>query len=426
MTTEIPTVVVVGAGAVGSVLALALARSGIAVTLVDKPHADADPLRGGSAAMASKQPRPIALSPSSAHILNTLGLWQCIAPHAGPINMVHVGEQGRFGVVRLRASEQGVPALGYVTDVAVIAAALAPAVARAERITCLQGTQALDGAVHGQQIRVLLDGPQDTQENNQEHNQTNRNAIDAQVLVVADGGDSSISVNLGIASDHRDYHQVAVVCEATPEHAHQGIAYERFTPRGPLALLPMASGDCALVWTLPTSQAQEIATLNDADFAQALRDAFGRRLGRFTALSTRSAYPLALVRAQRLRSTRVALIGNAANRLHPVAGQGLNLGLRDAALLADLLAAAARDGEDLGGDALLRQYARCRQGEHQGIVHFTEALAHGFSAGPRWLGWLRSTGMLALDLLPIGRHLLARHAMGLAHPQARLVRGLNP
>jgi 2-octaprenyl-6-methoxyphenol hydroxylase len=335
---------------------------------------------------------------------------------------VHVGEQGRFGVVRLRASEQGVPALGYVADAAVIAAALAPAVARAEQITRLQGTQALDGAVHGQHIRVQLDGPQNKQQNNQE----NGNAKDAQVLVVADGGDSSLSVNLGIASDHRDYQQVAVVCTVTPERAHRGIAYERFTRRGPLALLPMVGGDCALVWTVPTCQAQEIATLNDVDFAQALRDAFGRRLGRFTAVSTRSAYPLALVRAQRLRSTRVALIGNAANRLHPVAGQGLNLGLRDAALLADLLAAAARDGEDLGGDALLRRYARGRRVEHQGIVHFTEALAHGFSAGPLWLGWLRSSAMLALDLLPIGRHLLARHAMGLGRPQARLVRGLNP
>jgi 2-octaprenyl-6-methoxyphenol hydroxylase len=409
----IPTVLIAGAGAVGSVLALALARSGIAVTLVDK---SVDAAHGNNMGSAPIEARPIALSASSMRILDTLGVWRRIAPHACPIQMVHVGEQNCFGVVRLRASEHRLPALGYVTDAAVIAAALVPAVAQAEPITCLRGTQVLDGVVRENGIRVLFDDQDADIDTGKE----------AQLLVVADGGQSTLSSNLGIVSDHRDYQQLAVVCTVTPERAHQGTAYERFTLRGPLALLPMSGGDCALVWTLPDGEAQEVAGLGDADFIQALRGAFGRRLGRFTATTARSVYPLIAARARSLHGVRAALIGNAANRLHPVAGQGLNLGLRDAASLADLLAAAARSAQDLGDDALLAAYAQRRRAEHQGVVNFTGALAHGFSAGPAWLGAVRSTAMLALDLLPVGRHLLARHAMGLGRPQARLVRGLNP
>ena len=416
-------VLIAGGGPVGSVFALALSQSGVAVTLVDDSVVEFD-CDSNVVSAQSTDPvlkprpadnRPIALSASSARILQTLGIWQAIAPCACPIQMVHVCEQGQFGAVRMRAAEHGVPALGYVADAATIAAALAPAVAQAERIECLRSTRVREVLAAPYQLRAKLDMRDGREE-----------VRAAQLLVVADGGHSSLCADLGIASEHRDYQQMAVVCTVKPGHAHCGVAYERFTGRGPLALLPLVGGDCALVWTLPHGQAEEVAALDDVGFVQALQAAFGQRLGRLRTPTPRTVFPLSLVRAQRLNTARVVLIGNAANRLHPVAGQGLNLGLRDAAILADLVAQATRAGEDPGGDDLLQAYVRRRRAEHQGIVSFTDALACGFSAGPHWLGWLRGAGMLALDLLPLARHVLARHAMGLGAPQARLVRGLKP
>jgi 2-octaprenyl-6-methoxyphenol hydroxylase len=396
-------VLIAGGGPVGSVLALALSGSGVACTLVDRAPVDTT--------VADFGRRPIALSASSARILNTLQVWESIASQACPIQIVHVGEAGRFGAVRLRAQEHGVPALGYVTDASVITTALDHAVANAQLISNVRSAQVLDAHIETHQVCAVVDGPVDAQ-------------VRAQLLVAADGGRSSLCEQIGIDVVRRNYRQSELVCNITPDNAHQGIAYERFTRTGPLALLPLANADCALIWTLPEAQAQQIAALDEDEFLMALQGAFGQRLGRLRRATPRSLFPLSLVRAQQLSSARVTLIGNAANQLHPVAGQGLNLGLRDAAVLAELVVQAARAGRDAGGAELLANYARRRRAEHQGIVRFTDALARGFSAGPQWLGWLRSAGMLAIDLTPGANHLLASHAMGLGGVQPRLVRGL--
>lgn len=397
-------VLVCGAGPVGSTLALALAAAGVRVGLVHAPP---------PAAMAHAGCRPIALSAASVRILTTLRVWPAIAPRACAIRTVHVSEQGRFGMVRLRAQDMGVDALGYVIEADVIGRALHAALAADAGVTRVGPAQVRGAQPCGDLLAASLDPAVEDPPR-------------ARLLVAADGGESGLGEALGIASQVREYGQRAVVCAVTPGKPHAGIAYERFTPHGPLALLPLSDARCAVVWTLPEARAQAIAALPEAAFLDALQQAFGGRLGRLHAAGTRTSFALSLVRSHALTAPRVALVGNAANRLHPVAGQGLNLGLRDAAALADLVAAAVRAGADPGADAVLAAYARARRPDQRAIVRFTDTLARGFSARPGLLGGLRSAGMLALDLVPPASRALARRAMGLAGRQSRLVRGIAP
>lgn len=396
-------VLVCGAGPVGSTLALALAGAGVRVALVHGP----------APASAEAARRPIALSAASMRILATLGVWPAIAPQACAIRMVHVSEQGRFGMVRLRAQDMGVDALGHVTDASVIARALQAAVAAAPAITPLGPAQVRGAVACGETLCAELDPAAATMPR-------------TQLLVAADGGVSGLGPALGIVSDRREYRQCAVVSTITPGRAHEGVAYERFTPAGPLALLPLADGRCALVWTLPEASARAVTGAGEQDFLAALQAAFGHRLGRLRAATPAASFALSLVRSRALSTARSVLIGNAANRLHPVAGQGLNLGLRDAAVLAELVADAVRAGADPGAPQLLRAYVRRRAPDQRAVVLFTDALARGFSAGPGLLGSVRSAGMLALDLLGPASRALACRAMGLSGRQPRLVRGIAP
>lgn len=397
-------VLVCGAGPVGGTLALALAAAGVRVGLVHAPP---------PAAVADAGLRPIALSAASVRILTTLRVWPAIAPRACAIRTVHVSEQGRFGMVRLRAQDMGVDALGYVVEADVIGHALHAALVVDTGITRIGPAQVRGAQACGDLLAARLDPAAGDPPR-------------ARLLVAADGGESGLGEALGIASRVREYGQRAVVCAVTPGKPHQGIAYERFTSHGPLALLPLSDARCAVVWTLPETRAQAIAALPEPAFLDALQQAFGRRLGQLHAAGARSSFALSLVRSHALTAPRVALVGNAANRLHPVAGQGLNLGLRDAAALADLVAAAVRTDADPGAEAVLGAYARARRPEQRAIVRFTDLLARGFSARPGLLGGLRSAGMLALDLVPPASRALARHAMGLAGRQSRLVRGIAP
>jgi len=398
-------VLVCGAGPVGSTLALALAAAGVRVGLVEAPAP-------GAAANGAQQ-RPIALSASSVRILTTLGVWPAIARDACPIRMVHVGEQGRFGMVRMRARELGVEALGYVSDARAIDAALGHAVAAAPGITRIGAALVRGATLRGDRVQARLD-PGAAGEPH------------AMLLVAADGGDSRLAQALGIASDRDEYRQRALVCTVTPGRPHHCVAYERFTPAGPLALLPLAHGRCGLVWSLPEARARSVAALDDQAFLAALQGAFGRRLGTLHAASPRLDFALSLVRSRTLTAPRLVLVGNAANQLHPVAGQGLNLGLRDAAVLAELVADAVRAGGDPGADALLAEYTRRRLPDHRAVVRFTDVLARGFSSAAGLPGCLRSAGMLALGLVPPASRALARRAMGLGGRQPRLVRGIAP
>jgi len=246
----------------------------------------------------------------------------------------------------------------------------------------------------------------------------------AALVVAADGGESAVRKRLGLAVRERSYHHDAIISTVTPERPAAGTAFERFTDSGPLALLPMTEGRWSVVWTAREEQTPEILRLDDDSFLARLQQRFGQRMGRLTRPGRRIAYPLRLMLAKQLTRPRLVLIGNAAHTLHPVAGQGFNLGLRDVAELADLLAEAQRTGKDLGGEAVLGPYRQRRGRDQAGTVMLTDGLARLFVNPWTPVRAGRNLGMLALDLIPGARHRMAQRFMGIGGRLPRLARGL--
>lgn len=406
-------VLVVGGGMVGASLACALARLPLRVMVID-----GTPLR--SPAQPSYDDRSIALAYGSSRIFSAMGLWESMAPRAAPIRRIHISDRGRFGVARLDAAEQRVDALGYVLETRVLGHVLQ------ERIGAVANVEFLCPA---QLIALEVGQDAATARIRTEHGER---CVRAALVVGADGAGSSVRQLLGIAVRRWDYGQTAIIANISSEKPHNHVAYERFTDTGPLALLPLhptdgepaTSGRCSLVWTARDAQVDALLALDEAGFLRALQDRFGYRLGRMIRAGERHAYPLALVRARAHVHARVALIGNAAHTLHPVAGQGFNLGIRDVAVLAELLADAARQGGDVGAAALLQRYAQWRRHDHSVMIAFTDGLARLFSNPLMPVAVARDLGLLAVDLLPPLRQFLARRTMGMAGRLSRLGRGL--
>jgi 2-octaprenyl-6-methoxyphenol hydroxylase len=253
-------------------------------------------------------------------------------------------------------------------------------------------------------------------------------AVSARLLVAADGAGSGLRGALGLAAHTEDYGQVALIANVGADRPHEGIAYERFTPTGPLALLPLADGAWGLVWTLEPARAAAVLEFSDDRFLHELQQCFGWRAGRFTRVGRRAAYPLQLNRAEGTVASRAVLIGNAAQALHPVAGQGFNLGLRDAATLAELLAdarAAAPGGSfDAGQADLLAAFAARRNADRGGVVRFTDGLVKLFGNRMPGVGAARDLGLLLFDLSPTAKSAMSRVSWGFAGETPRLARGL--
>jgi 2-octaprenyl-6-methoxyphenol hydroxylase len=367
-------VLIIGGGPVGAAAARALSGQGLALALVEPretpPHAD---------------PRPIALAHGGRLILERLGVWEGLAP-VTPIQRIHVSQRGGFGRVQLDAREAGLPALGYVVDYGRLAGALG------SELETACGCRLIRGAVTAVQpgtewASAQVDSGSDTA------------TITARLVVVAEGGALA-----GAGTRVRDYRQSVVTARITSTAAHGNVAYERFTPEGPLALLPMGTG-LALVWTMAPERAEQLCELPDADFLQRLQEAFGGRLGAFTSAGARARFPLSLKVAGG-GGPRLVAIGNAAQTLHPVAGQGLNLGLRDAWELA----ATAGDyaGEDLGAGAHLAAYRRRRRLDRSGGIGFTDALVRLFSNDIAPLRAARGLGLALLGAAPPAKQFLVR------------------
>jgi 2-octaprenyl-6-methoxyphenol hydroxylase len=246
----------------------------------------------------------------------------------------------------------------------------------------------------------------------------------AAVLVAADGADSALREQAGIRVRRIDYGQTAIVTNVTPQLPHENIAWERFTDTGPLALLPMSDQRCGVVWTVASEQTEAIMALDDEAFLERLQERFGNRLGRLQRVGKRQAWPLQLVSATQSVTERMALVGNAIHTLHPIAGQGFNLGARDVAALAEVLVDAVRTGEDPGAAAVLARYAEWRRSDHRNVTLFTDGLVRLFTLPVPGLGIVRSAGMFALEMLPPARRLLTRLTMGRSVRTPRLARGL--
>lgn len=405
-------VAVAGGGPVGMGIALALGRAGVGVDLIEASRAPA-------AGDAGYGRRPIALSQGSRRILAALGVWDVIAESATPITRIHVSDRGHFGFARLAARDLGVDALGYVIAAADLEHAMQSALATLDtvRVLCPATVDEVrTGPGRAARLHVTTSGDDPDSHGAQQ--------VDARLVVICDGGRSSLRAHLGISVSEHDYGQWAVTARVEARCAHDGVAYERFTSEGPLALLPMQGRHCGLVWSVGAETAESLASLGDEAFLAALGDRFGGRLGGFVAAGARSAFPLSLVTATRIVGERHAIVGNAANHLHPVAGQGLNLGLRDAEALAGLVAARVREGGDPGDPALLARYADGRRKDQRRVLRATDALVQLFSNTLGPLVAARNLGLLVFDLVPSVKRRFARDAMGLATPQGRLTRGL--
>jgi 2-octaprenyl-6-methoxyphenol hydroxylase len=360
-------VAIVGAGPAGATVAALAAREGLAVALFEaRPGPSADR-------------RTLALSHGSRERLEEAGAWP--AADATPILSIHVSQQGGPGRTLIEAREQGLPALGYTVAYGALESALA-------RRLEARGIPVRYGASCESIARVrFADGREER----------------ARLLVLADGGANAGRIP-GIAFHEKDYEQHAVVGAVRADRPHAGRAYERFTPRGPMALLPVEDR-YALVWTASPEEARRLLALDDDSFVAELQAAFGDRAGRFSAAGPRASFPLKLRAVNTPIALRTAIIGNAAQSLHPIAGQGLNLGLRDAGELAAAIVAAP-PGE-LGGEAMLAAYRDARRRDSARGVVFTDLLVSAFADRRRIPTWGRGLALTALDLFPPARRLLA-------------------
>ncbi|MCI0749859.1 MAG: 2-octaprenyl-6-methoxyphenyl hydroxylase [Nevskiales bacterium] len=396
-------VVIVGGGLTGASLAVALASLPFKVALVEAAPPP-------SSAPAWDE-RTLALNLASRRIFENLGLWDVLRSMAEPIQATHISERGRLGVARFTAEEAGEEALGYNLPVRVIGDALWQRLQATENVTVFCPARVTAVAHTESGVDLEIEAPGETHPPHPVH-------LAARLVVAADGARSILRTLLNIGAEEHDYGQTAIVGAVRTERPHRGVAYERFTPDGPVALLPRPLPYCALIWTVPTASAGEILSDSDTGFLERLQNVFGHRLGRFLETGRRQGCPLSRVMSDALTAPRVILAGNAAQTLHPVAAQGFNLGLRDVATVAELLT----EARDPGAPELLHEYATRRVHDRQRVSGFTDRLVRIFSNTVPGLRGARHLGLLALDLLPPVKAAVLRQNLGYGDATPSLVR----
>jgi 2-octaprenyl-6-methoxyphenol hydroxylase len=403
-------VLIVGGGAVGSALACALGELPLDVVLVEARET-------AKLEQPSFDARTTALANGSQRILAALGVWRELAASAEPIRSVHVSERGRFGAARIDAVDEGVEALGYTVANAVLGRALWERLERAPRLRVLAPASVAQLATGGDAAEARVE--------------PGGRVVRARLVVGADGARSSVRAALGVAAAEHDYEQRALIFNCTTEAPLAGRAFERFTKRGAIAFLPLAGERAAVIWTLASSEAERVLALPVEDFRAELQATFGFRLGRIGRIGDRHAHALARVASEELTRERALLIGDAALRMHPIAAQGFNLALRDVATLADVIAEeieSARErgvAPDPGSAAVLERYRDWRAADRGRISAFTHGLVSLFGESVPGLGFGRGLGLVAFDLLPGAKPLLARQTMGRGGRVPRLARGLR-
>ena len=405
-------IAIVGGGLVGASLALALSQLQLSVTLFEAhPFGPSD--RPGD--QPSFDDRTTAISNGSRRIFEGIGVWPLLEREATAIRRIHISDQGRFGFARIDAQEQQLAALGFVLVNRDIGAALWRRLQEAS-ITVIAPARVTSIDVAGDHRLVTF-----------EHGEQPATTVQAKLVIAADGARSTVRESAGIAAETWDYDQVALTANIHTQKFHDHVAYERFTPAGPIAILPLSEARSGLIWTLRPAVAQEVMALDDAAFLARLQKEFGFRLGRITRVGRRHTYPLSLTRSEEYVAERLAVVGNAAQALHPIAGQGFNLGLRDAASLAEVLAdaraASSNEPFDAGDGLHLQRYGEWRGADRSRIVGFTDGLVRLFTQpfGPVKL--LRDAGLLAFDLLPAAKDAMSQLSLGAAGRVPRLARG---
>ncbi len=399
-------VAIVGGGLVGASLACALGQLGVRTALVEAvtPKADQQP---------SYDDRTLVLSHTSCQILKGLNLWPRIATDLTPVKTILVSELGRPGRVELNAEAHDLDAFGQVVEARHFGHGALGLLSELEAVDVLCPAKVSGLTQHEGHASLTIDGLIiDTGQGSRQ--------IDARLVVAADGARSTVRELLGVQPVIHDYRQTAVIANVTPEIFHDYRAFERLTPTGPLAILPHIGQRCGLVWTAPSDEAEDLQNADEQDFLRGLQRRFGYRLGNFRKLGARSRYPLYRVEAKEQVSGRVVIIGNAAHTIHPISAQGFNLGLRDVAVLAELL---ARPGVDPGDAQQLDAYRQRRAQDQQNTIRYTDSLVRLFANPSLIVQKLRTLGLAAHELLPPLKRRLALSAMGYRGPVSRLAQG---
>jgi len=406
-------ILIVGGGMVGMSLACALSPLPLRVGIIER-------FALKSTQQSSFDDRSIALAYGTRKIFQTMGIWDVLDSVVMPIKKIHISERGQFGVTRLNAHDQGVDALGYVVESRVLGQVLQHRLETETqaKMICPADVLQVDVGDDVATVKIEHEGQEQT--------------LTASLIVAADGSQSVIRDQLSIQTETREYGQTALISNVSTSIDHNNMAYERFTDTGPLALLPMRPVEdqgeqhnrCSLVWTLNNDQVDEYMGLSDEEFLTRLQQRFGRRLGQFVHVGQRSSYPLSLIRVPESIQSRVALIGNAAHTLHPVAGQGYNLGMRDVAVLAEVIASAVKAKSDIGDLQVLQHYAEWRRSDHNSVIAFTDGLVRIFTNPLFPVKFVRSAALTLLDLVPALKQGMARRTMGLAGRIPGLARGI--
>lgn len=404
-------IAILGGGMVGLSLAILLAQAlpKRRIQLVESlPYLKAEPDSANRPPLyqPSFDARSSAIAWGSQQIFSDMGVWESLLQHMTAIKTVHVSDRGHVGGCKMLASEYSVPALGYVVDNSWLGACLLARARTFSNISLLAPATvtAMYACQRGYQLRLDYQGDE--------------LATTTQLAVIADGANSNLRRQVGIGHRETDYYHSALIANVAFSEPHNGVAYERFTDTGPVAILPRGSHEGALVWTIHKDQTDKFLELSDVSILEQLQDRFGQRLGRFTRIGERSLYPLKLVQANEQIRPHLVVMGNAAHSLHPVAGQGFNLSLRDCQCLAQTLQKSLKQSASLAqGDALgtlqsLQQYQQQQQSDQLITTQFSHQLPQWFTHSGFGRIALRNAGMLALELIPEAKHRLAMQSMG--------------
>ena len=396
-------VIIVGGGMVGLSLALMLAKASIAVKLLEAikypnyDDADLAPYH------SSFDARNSALSRRSVQIYQELGLWDALQVHATPIFEVNITEQGSFGKARLKAAQEKVENFGQVIENAWLGRVLLTEVKKQPLIELIDGVQVTSLKQNKDQVYI------------EALRQDKYLSLQTALLIAADGRDSFCRQALGVGASEHDYDQVAIVTTVQTSKPHQHIGFERFSALGPLALLPLP-GEYrrSVVWPVKKGTEHEwLGDENDQHFLDALQQTYGDRAGKFQKTGRRFSFPLSQVLAEKQAIGRVVLMGNAAHTIHPVAGQGFNLCMRDAYVLVRSLTEQLSKSDDIGEPTMLLAYEQARLSDQQRVIKFCDSVVRGFSHQNPMLKLIRNTGLIAFDMIPGVKPLVANYAMGL-------------
>ncbi|SIS49952.1 2-octaprenyl-6-methoxyphenol hydroxylase /2-octaprenyl-3-methyl-6-methoxy-1,4-benzoquinol hydroxylase [Thalassolituus maritimus] len=399
-------ITIIGAGMAGASLVhlLAPARAaGLSIALIDRQPLSWD--KDDSDRPPSFDGRATALSWGTRQILEELDIWNSIAPYACSIDHIQVSDEGRFGQAQLHANEQNTEALGYIIENHRLGQGLLSGLNVSDSLHVMAPNSV-------ETVRMTAEGA--------ELKLDNGRTLTTQLLIMADGGRSPLPRQLGIEQSRKDYGAQALVTQVKCEKPHDHWAYERFSSDGPIAFLPLNNNEYAVVWTLNNDEIDDVLALADDVLIERLQARIGYRVGKISAIGERLTYPLALVKSSEQVRRSLVLLGNAAHSLHPVAGQGFNLTLRDAAVLAEHLNRAAMQEQDVGSLDVLEAYLQQQSADQRNTIAASDLLPRIFGSKVPAVALLRDAGLLTMAAAPVARRLFARHAMGLGHTAAKL------